>query len=277
MTGPDKNATRTSQPPQPVAERAATRRVSRQREAGEATRRETRRRLLAAAGAEFAERGYAAATVTRIASRAGVSVQSLYNDWGNKRNLLQAVMESAVTGDDDTPVTGKPPAIIIATLSPDDAADPHRLVAHLARQYRLLAERAAVGLQTYRDGAAIDPDIAADWQRLSEMRREAFRVLFAGIPASALRPGLSPAIAADTAWAIASPETHHQLVRQAGYSYDALEAWVRTTLSAALFPDQRDPRCVLPVIRLRARLPHPAMRAVRVADVPFRCGGANHR
>ena len=50
------------------------RRVSRQREAGEATRRETRRRLLAAAKAEFAERGYAAATVIRIAERADVSV-----------------------------------------------------------------------------------------------------------------------------------------------------------------------------------------------------------
>jgi hypothetical protein len=62
--------------------------------------------------------------------------------------------------------------------------------------------------------------------------------MLAQIPASALRPGLSPAAAADTAWAIASPETHRQLVREAGYSYDQLEAWVRTTLSAALLPDQ---------------------------------------
>jgi hypothetical protein len=39
------------------------------------------------------------------------------------------------------------------------------------------------------------------------------------------------------AWVIASPETHHQLVRQAGYSYDQLEDWVRDTLAATLFPD----------------------------------------
>jgi len=62
---------------QPDTEQAGTERVSRQREAGEATRRETRRRLLAAAQSEFSERGYVAATVARIASRAGVSVQSL--------------------------------------------------------------------------------------------------------------------------------------------------------------------------------------------------------
>jgi hypothetical protein len=40
--------------------------------------------------------------------------------------------------------------------------------------------------------------------------------------------------AADTAWVIASPDTHDQLVRQAGYSYDQLEDSVRDTLSAAL-------------------------------------------
>src|SRR5262252_5266256 len=87
-----------------TAEPPRARRVSRQREAGEATRRETRRRLLVAARAEFAERGYAAATVIRIAERADVSVQTLYSNWGNKRNLLRAVMESSVTGDEDVPL-----------------------------------------------------------------------------------------------------------------------------------------------------------------------------
>jgi AcrR family transcriptional regulator len=211
------------------------RRVSRQREAGEATRRETRRRLLAAAKAEFAERGYAAATVIRIAERADVSVQTLYSNWGNKRNLLRAVMESSVTGDEDVSlVAGQPPAVITATIDPADAADPRKLLVHLSRQYRLLAERSAVGWQTYRDGAGFDPDIAADWQQLSDLRRSAFQALFARLPAGGLRPELDNAAAADTAWAIASPDMHDLLVRQAGYSYDELESWVRSTLSAAL-------------------------------------------
>jgi AcrR family transcriptional regulator len=211
------------------------RRVSRQREAGEATRRETRRRLLAAAKAEFAERGYAAATVIRIAERADMSVQTLYSNWGNKRNLLRAVMESSVTGDEDMPlVPGQPPDFITAALEPEDVADPRRLLAHLSRQFRLLAERAAVGWQTYRDGAAVDPDIAADWQQLSDLRRGAFQALFSRVPARALRPGLGNAAAADTAWAIASPDMHDLLVRQGGYDYGRLEEWVRTTLIAAL-------------------------------------------
>src|SRR5260370_1298625 len=100
------------------------RRVSRQREAGEATRRESRRRLLVAARAEFAERGYAAATVVRIAPPAGGG------------------------------------------------------------------------------------------------------------------PGPAPAAAAAPAGATATPGPRDQLVRQAGYSYDQLEAWTRATLAAALFPDR---------------------------------------
>ena len=237
MASQDKPAKHKRQP-EATAEPPPARRVSRQREAGEATRRETRRRLLAAARAEFAERGYAAATVIRIAERAGVSVQTLYNDGGSKRNLLRAVMESAVTGDDDIPmVAGQPPAVLTASLDPGDAIDPRRLLAHLCRQYRLLAERAAVGWQTYAGGAAVDPDIAADWQRMNQMRRQAFGVMFTRIPAGALRPGLTPAAAADTAWAIASPEIHDQLVRHAGYSYDQLEDWVRATLTAALLAD----------------------------------------
>jgi hypothetical protein len=148
------------------------------------------------------------------------------------------VMENALTGAEDVPlVAGQPLAILTATLDPSDAEDPGRLLAHLIHQYRLLAERAAIGWQTYRDGAATDPGIAADWQQLNELRRQVFRAMYARLPAQVLRPGLTHEAAADTAWVIASPETHDQLVRQAGYSYDQLEEWIRSTLTAALFPD----------------------------------------
>src|ERR1700747_1595308 len=118
-TGP-RSASATAPGPRP-------RRGRRQWEAGEATRRESRRRLLTAAKAEFAERGYAAATVIRIAERADVSVQTLYSNWGNKRNLLRAVLESAVTGDEAVPlVPGQPPPVITAALEPEDIDDTRR-------------------------------------------------------------------------------------------------------------------------------------------------------
>src|ERR1700721_667355 len=105
MTSRDNSATRTSRPPRPAATQPG--------QAG-----------AQAAAAEFAERVYSAATVSRSAGGAGVSVQSLYNDWGNKRNLLEAVLQTAVTGDDEASLTpGKPPEVITATLGLDDGAD----------------------------------------------------------------------------------------------------------------------------------------------------------
>lgn len=79
-------------------------------QAGSASRVETRRRLLEAAGHEFAEGGYAAATVTRIAARAGVTVQTLYLAWGSKRALLRAYMEAALLGKPKRPTRTSCPA-----------------------------------------------------------------------------------------------------------------------------------------------------------------------
>jgi AcrR family transcriptional regulator len=216
---------------------AGERRISRQREAGEVTRRETRRRLLVAAGLEFAERGYAAATVTRIAERAGVSLQSLYSAWGSKRALLRAVMETAVTGEPESDGqlrAGEPPAPLRAELRDDDVGDPRELIGRLAHLYRRLAERSAIGWRTYKDAAAVDPEIAADWRQLMDIRRANVTAVAGRIPREFLRDGLTAEAAGDTVWAIASPDTQEMLVRHAGYSYDAYEEWVRRTLCAAL-------------------------------------------
>src|ERR1700748_2597843 len=81
---------------------ATTPKPTRHQEAAAASRAATRRRLLRAAEEEFTERGYAAATVAKIAARAGVTVQTLYLAWGSKRALLRAYIEAALAGDDET-------------------------------------------------------------------------------------------------------------------------------------------------------------------------------
>jgi AcrR family transcriptional regulator len=217
----------------PSGKEPRPRRATRQREAGEATRRETRRRILAAATAEFAESGYAGATVVRIADRADVAVPTLYSAWGSKRALLRGVMALAVTGNEAGFDDEMDRSNIVRVLEPP-SSDGITFVSELAHGYRLLAERAAVGWATYRDGAGADKGIADDWQRLQEQRRETFRQLLANLPTPALRRGLTIENAIDTAWAIASPETHELFVRRLGWSYDRYEAWVAATLSAAL-------------------------------------------
>ena len=54
-----------------------------------------RRRLLRAAAAEFAERGYAAASATSIARRAGMSKATFYAHFGNKEDCILALYDRA--------------------------------------------------------------------------------------------------------------------------------------------------------------------------------------
>ncbi len=221
---------------------AAASKPTRHQEAAAASRAETRRRLLRAAGQEFTERGYTAATVARIAARAGVTVQTLYLAWGSKRALLYAYMEAALAGDDETSYPQARPDMIAEVLE-SALDDPYAIVRQISVLYRQIAERAALGWQLYRDAAASDPEIASDWQALQALRHQTFTTLIRRLPARSLRPGLTRAAATDTAWAIASPETYDMLVRTRGYTLDQYQKWVTMSLTRLLLrPAPHDPR-----------------------------------
>jgi AcrR family transcriptional regulator len=218
----------------------AARNTTRHREAGAASRAETRRRLLQAAGEEFAERGYHAATVNRIAARAGVTVQTLYLAWGSKRALLRAYMDAALSGSPDMSYIDELPHLIDGALGPA-AIDARSAVKQIAHLYREVAERAALGWRLYRDAAASDAAVAADWQTLQRMRHNTFAELIRRIPAASLRAEVTPDAATDTAWAIASPETYELLVRTAEFTLDQYEQWVAATLCSALLAPESPP------------------------------------
>ncbi|WP_415950019.1 TetR/AcrR family transcriptional regulator [Streptomyces sp. KLOTTS4A1] len=57
---------------------------------------ETKRLLLGAARAEFAEYGIAGARVNRIAEKAGVNKERIYGHFGNKEGLFNAVLAQAM-------------------------------------------------------------------------------------------------------------------------------------------------------------------------------------
>lgn len=219
----------------------AASRPTRHQEAGAASRAETRRRLLRAAEEEFTERGYTAATVARIAARAGVTVQTLYLAWGSKRALLRAYIDAALAGDENTPYPQALPDMIAAVLE-GAGDDPQGIIRQISTLYRQIAERAALGWQLYRDAAASDPEIAADWQGLQALRHQTFTDLINHLPARSLRPGLTRAAAADTAWAIASPDTYDMLVRIRGYTLDQYQKWISTSLTTLLLRPQPGPQ-----------------------------------
>ncbi|MEO6827157.1 MAG: TetR/AcrR family transcriptional regulator, partial [Microbacteriaceae bacterium] len=190
-----------------------------------ASRRKTQQRLREAAGAEFAENGYANATVIRIAARAGVTVQTLYLAWGSKRALLRAYMNSTLESN-----TGPHDQVgdRFAGMSPREVLEA------VAALVGTVAGRSAIGWKLYRDAAATDPEIAEDWAELQRLRRGTFAAILRNIPVSALRSDLTPESAIDTAWAIASPDLYELLVHHASYSPDEFESWVAATLTATL-------------------------------------------
>jgi AcrR family transcriptional regulator len=205
-------------------------RPSRQKRVGDALRQDTRNRLLQAAGEEFPVHGYAGTTVTRLAAAAGVSLQTLYLAWGSKRALLRAYMENALSG---------------GMGSPEDAGQrfaglpPRERLAELAAVVTEVAERAAIGWGLYRDAAAVDPEIAADWNELQLLRHRLFTRIIGGIPVAALAEGLTMKTAVDTAWTIASPETYDLLVRRLGYQLEEFRDWMRQTLTTAILAPGR--------------------------------------
>ena len=191
---------------------------------------------MVAAGELFAERGYAGATVTAIAERAGVSLQTLYLAWGSKRQLLRAFMEQGLSGS-PTAVTDATWADMARTRLlaqlPDDP-DPQTYLRVMARLFRATAEQAALGWQLYRDAAAVDPEIRSDQLELSRLRRVTMTGLLSGLPDDAFRVGLSRDDAIDTLLVVMGPESYHLLVGQTGYSLQKFEDWVANTLIASL-------------------------------------------
>jgi AcrR family transcriptional regulator len=218
------------------------RRTSRQRDAGAASRAETQRLLLVAAGELFAERGYTGATVTAIASRAGVSLQTLYHAWGSKRQLLRAFMEQGLSGSPtaitDATWADLAQARILGNLP--DNPDAQTFIRGMAHFFRTTAERASLGWLLYRDAAAVDPEIRADQRELSRLRRLTTAGLLSALPDTALRSGMTRETAIDTAMVIMGPESYDLLIRQLGYSLDRFEQWIADTLIACLLPPEKN-------------------------------------
>ncbi|WP_410537948.1 ScbR family autoregulator-binding transcription factor [Streptomyces sp. KL2] len=67
----------------------------------------TRREVLEAAAEVFAERGYAATTISEILSRAGVTKGALYFHFASKEELLRGVLEEQFTEKDIVPRESK--------------------------------------------------------------------------------------------------------------------------------------------------------------------------
>ncbi len=126
----------------------------RRAEAAEATR----RRILDAAGTCFGESGYGATTLTAVAERASVSVETIKKTFATKPELLRRWFDACVAGPEAVPVANA--AWLDELLEmPSFGERADRLAAWLTEVF----QRSAVAVSVMTAAAHTDPDIANLW------------------------------------------------------------------------------------------------------------------
>jgi len=192
---------------------------------------ETKALVLAAATTLFEERGYQGASIAAVAERAGVSPETVYGHFGNKRALLRELVRGAVRGDEAVPVPEqKGPRAIAAA---HDQREQLRLfAAHIVRRL----ERAAPLVVVVGGAARSDPELARLLTKLHADRLRNLRTLTRALAASGpLRQEEDEAT--ETVWALTSPELHQLLVRERRWSRRRYTRWLAASLAEVLLPD----------------------------------------
>ena len=191
--------------------------------------RETRRSILDAARELFVASGYAATTIQAIAEQAGVAVQTVYAVFGNKRELLRQLIESTITGDDDSmPITQRPEAQAVA--AEPDARRRAELDAALSLS---ITRRVAPIVRVAEEAAASDPEVAAMMAAVKAARRKEM-VASARILAGQDGLRVSREEAAATLYVLYSPQVADMLMGDYGWSPQRYERWLTRVLLDAV-------------------------------------------
>jgi len=197
---------------------------------------QTRRDILASAGALFREHGYAGVSMPSIAADAGVAVETIYRAFGSKAALFKAVIEAAVAGGStraDTPVEERP-----AIKAMIEEPDPRRQVRMYAATQPGIHRRSGPLLRALAAAAGSDAELRALWDEIASSRLVG-QARFVGMleERGALRTGLAVEEGRDILWTLCSLAVFDALVTTLGWSVERYEAWLADALTCALVPE----------------------------------------
>lgn len=193
----------------------------------QAAARETRRLITATATRLFIERGYAATSMRDIAATAEVAEKTLYLTFGSKADLLRAVADQAIVGDDE-PVPVAERRWFKDILA---ASDSRQVLQEWADHQERALGRLSDLIETVRAAANSDPEIAALYrEKRDELITDARHIATALAARGDLRKTLTVTEAADHLNAIAGPELHRVLVIDRGWTAERYRAWTLCNL-----------------------------------------------
>ena len=189
---------------------------------------ETRARVLEAAARLFAERGFESATISAIAEAAGVSPETVYAGFRNKRTLLGELIRAAVRGSEAAPVPEQAGPRAVAA-----AVDQREQLQLFAADVSLRLERVGPLVEVLSTASRTDPELAALLAKIHDERLANLRTFVQALAANGpLR--LEPEAALDTVWALASTDEHRLLTGTRGWSRERYREWLAGSLAALL-------------------------------------------
>lgn len=198
---------------------------------------QTRRDIVAAAGAMFREHGYGSVSMETIADTSGVAVETIYRAFGSKAGLFRAVVDAAVAGGESRAQVRVLERPVIRAIN--DEADPRRQVEMYAATQPGIHRRAGGLLRVLAQAAPTDRVLASLWESIESDRRHGQAGFVAMLAArGALRPGCMVEEGRDVVWTLTSLAVFDMLVGTCGWSADQYERWLATSLQEALLPRQ---------------------------------------
>jgi len=175
-----------------------------------------------------------------LANQAGVAVETVYNAFGTKREVLARLVDRSLVGDDE-------PMLLLDRPGPQSVhadRDQQRQISAFARDMATIMGRVGPLFAVMRTAAPTEPEIAELLKRLLSARREGMAVFVGWVAHNGpLRAGLTADEAADTVWTLSSAEVHQLLTGDRGWKAERYEQWLTETLTLLLLP---------PAVALRA-------------------------
>ena len=183
----------------------------------------TRHAVLEAARERFVTAGYGATTIADIASRARVSVDTVYATVGRKPALLRQLVESAISGTDQAMPPEQRDYVQLIRQTPA-ARDK---IGIYAGAIAGIQQRMAPVFVALRDAAVSDPDCAALWAEISKRRAANMRTFAAELRATGeLREDLTDQQVADIIWSMNAAEYWGLLVVERAWTPEQFTAWL---------------------------------------------------
>jgi AcrR family transcriptional regulator len=196
-----------------------------------------RRAIIEAANELFTTRGYRDTSVTEIAERAHVSVDTLYVAVGRKPQLLLAVHDLVLgemeLDEEARPLVADQRAYVKAVRAEATAAGKIRVYADALTR---VLPRTAPLMRALLEAAASDPDCRRVWDSVDQRRAANMRLLAADLRSTGeLRPDLSDDEVADLIWSMNSP-VYFSTLADRGWTAEryadlVADVWTRTLVT----------------------------------------------